>query len=132
ASTISACKPFIDSLGGKLRIIISGGAPIYKNVVEFYTKIVGSKVLEIYGQTECAGPCSVNLLDSSYDDFLSVDTVSLVLELGSNGGSAVAVRRKQIHFYENVLLFLAISEIRNDGKRHSSPHPQSIMQQLQL
>ncbi|GBL99526.1 Long-chain-fatty-acid--CoA ligase 5 [Araneus ventricosus] len=67
ASTISACKPFIDSLGGKLRIIISGGAPIYKNVVEFYTKIVGPKVLEIYGQTECAGPCSVNLLDSSYD-----------------------------------------------------------------
>ncbi|CAL1290484.1 unnamed protein product [Larinioides sclopetarius] len=67
SSTKSACKPFIDSLGGKLRIIISGGAPIYKNVVEFYTKIVGSKVLEIYGQTECAGPCTANLLDSSYD-----------------------------------------------------------------
>ncbi|GBM68161.1 Long-chain-fatty-acid--CoA ligase 1 [Araneus ventricosus] len=63
----SACKPFIDNLGGKLRIIITGAAPIYNNVVEFYTKFVGCKVLEIYGQTECSGPCSVILLDSSYD-----------------------------------------------------------------
>ncbi|CAL1273041.1 unnamed protein product [Larinioides sclopetarius] len=63
----SSYKPFIDNLGGKLRIIMTGAAPIYNNVVEFYTKFVGCKVLEMYGQTECSGPCSAILLDSSYD-----------------------------------------------------------------
>ncbi|KAF8782237.1 Long-chain-fatty-acid--CoA ligase 5 like protein [Argiope bruennichi] len=62
----SVCKPFIDSLGGRIRFIFSGAAPIYKNVLEFYTKIVGCTVMEVYGQTECGGPCSFVLLDSYY------------------------------------------------------------------
>ncbi|KAF8782235.1 long-chain-fatty-acid--CoA ligase 1-like isoform X2 [Argiope bruennichi] len=62
-----ACKSFLDNLGENLRLVITGAAPIYSNVVEFYTKFVGCKVLEIYGQTECAGPCCGILLDSSYD-----------------------------------------------------------------
>ncbi|CAL1273049.1 unnamed protein product [Larinioides sclopetarius] len=62
----SVCKPFIESLGGRVRLIYSGAAPIYKHVLEFYTKIVGCKVMEIYGQTECSGPCTFVLLDSDY------------------------------------------------------------------
>ncbi|XP_055934307.1 long-chain-fatty-acid--CoA ligase 1-like isoform X1 [Argiope bruennichi] len=63
----SVYKPFLDNLGENLRLIITGAAPIYSNVVEFYIKFVGCKVLELYGQTECAGPCTGILLDSTYD-----------------------------------------------------------------
>ncbi|GIY37298.1 long-chain-fatty-acid--CoA ligase 5 [Caerostris extrusa] len=59
-------KAFLDNLGGKIRLIFSGSAPGYKNVLEFYTIGLGCKVTEFYGQTECSGPCSLVVLDSYY------------------------------------------------------------------
>ncbi|GBN07996.1 Long-chain-fatty-acid--CoA ligase 1, partial [Araneus ventricosus] len=79
----SICKPFIESLGGRVRLIFSGAAPIYKNVLEFYTKIVGCKVMEIYGQTECSGPCTFVLLDSDYTGNVGSPIPCCVVKLAS-------------------------------------------------
>jgi long-chain acyl-CoA synthetase len=47
-------------LGGELRFAISGGAPLSRDVLEFFGR-VGLLVLEGYGLTECTTACSVNL-----------------------------------------------------------------------
>ncbi|GIY77694.1 long-chain-fatty-acid--CoA ligase 1 [Caerostris extrusa] len=59
-------KAFLDNLGGKIHTIFIAGAPIEKNVLEFCTIGLGCKVGEIYGQTECSGPCTFVLSDSCY------------------------------------------------------------------
>ena len=50
------------AFGGKIRIIISGGAPISKEILEFF-HAAGILPLELYGITESLG-CSMNRLDS--------------------------------------------------------------------
>ncbi|GFQ65742.1 long-chain-fatty-acid--CoA ligase 5, partial [Trichonephila clavata] len=63
---LSVFKPFLNILGGKLRLLLSGGAPISKNVFEFYTKALGCTVVEVYGQTEMGGPCCINKSKDKY------------------------------------------------------------------
>ncbi|GBN43204.1 Long-chain-fatty-acid--CoA ligase 5, partial [Araneus ventricosus] len=58
-------EPFKESLGGKVRMIITAAAPLSKNIFEFYTKCLGYEMLEIYGMTELAGAGCASL--SSFD-----------------------------------------------------------------
>ncbi|CAL1288033.1 unnamed protein product [Larinioides sclopetarius] len=58
-------ESFKESLGGRVRMIITAAAPLSKDVFEFYTKCLGYEMLEIYGMTELAGACCASL--SSYD-----------------------------------------------------------------
>jgi long-chain acyl-CoA synthetase len=51
-----------DRLGGRLRIGISGGAPLAKNVIEFFHAL-DVLVLEGYGLTECTTAATVNRPD---------------------------------------------------------------------
>jgi long-chain acyl-CoA synthetase len=46
--------------GGRLRLAISGGAPLAREILEFFHSI-DILVLEGYGLTECTTACSVNL-----------------------------------------------------------------------
>jgi long-chain acyl-CoA synthetase len=48
-----------DRLGGRLRIAISGGAPLGKDVAEFFDAL-GITILEGYGLTECTSAATVN------------------------------------------------------------------------
>jgi long-chain acyl-CoA synthetase len=51
-----AFKPFADSLGGRLRFIISGGAPILPDVYDFLRAVITPNIIQGYGLTEtCAG-----------------------------------------------------------------------------
>jgi long-chain acyl-CoA synthetase len=51
-----------EPLGGRLRMPGSGGAPLAKEIAEFFDS-VGVRITEGYGLTECTTACSVNLPD---------------------------------------------------------------------
>ncbi len=53
-----------ERIGPKLRLIVTGGAPATREVVEFFN-VVGISVLEGYGLTETAAPTNVNRMDKN-------------------------------------------------------------------
>ncbi|XP_012659079.1 long-chain-fatty-acid--CoA ligase 5 [Otolemur garnettii] len=46
------------NLGGKVRILVTGAAPISTPVLRFLRAAMGCQVYEAYGQTECTGGCT--------------------------------------------------------------------------
>lgn len=53
-----------ERIGPKLRLIVTGGAPATREVVEFFN-VIGISVLEGYGLTETAAPTNVNRMDKN-------------------------------------------------------------------
>ncbi|XP_054437491.1 long-chain-fatty-acid--CoA ligase 5 isoform X2 [Pteronotus mesoamericanus] len=50
-----------DSLGGKVRLMVTGAAPISAPVLTFLRSALGCQVFEAYGQTECTAGCTFTL-----------------------------------------------------------------------
>ncbi|XP_006000791.1 long-chain-fatty-acid--CoA ligase 5-like [Latimeria chalumnae] len=48
-------------LGGRVRIILTGSAPISSTVLSFFRTTLGCLIVEGYGQTECTGACTCSL-----------------------------------------------------------------------
>ncbi|MEJ1274897.1 hypothetical protein NN561_005789 [Cricetulus griseus] len=48
-----------NSLGGKVRVMITGAAPISTPVLTFFRAALGCPVFEAYGQTECTAGCTI-------------------------------------------------------------------------
>ena len=42
--------------GGRLRMIITGSAPISKDILKFFKKALNCSIIEAYGQTETMAP----------------------------------------------------------------------------
>ncbi len=84
--------------GGKLRLIVCGGAPIRPEVGQFFTDI-GIDLLNGYGITECSPLISVNQEDTN--DFASVGVLipSLKLKIDGcdeNGNGEICVKGKNV------------------------------------
>lgn len=47
------------SLGGRVRLLLTGAAPISAPILTFFRAALGCQVFEAYGQTECTAGCTV-------------------------------------------------------------------------
>lgn len=48
-------KKFKMALGGRVKLMTTGSAPISNEVKNFFKIVIGCPMIEAYGQTECAG-----------------------------------------------------------------------------
>nr|XP_033798226.1 long-chain-fatty-acid--CoA ligase 5 [Geotrypetes seraphini]XP_033798227.1 long-chain-fatty-acid--CoA ligase 5 [Geotrypetes seraphini] len=53
-------KKVQDTMGGRVRIMITGAAPISPTILTFLRSALGCHIFEAYGQTECAAGCTVS------------------------------------------------------------------------
>lgn len=51
--------PMRDQLGGRVRLMVSGGAALHPDIQQFMSVCMGVKIIQGYGLTECCGPVSV-------------------------------------------------------------------------
>lgn len=54
-------KKIQESMGGKLRLMLVGSAPLAGNVLTFTRCALGCVVVEGYGQTECTAPITLTI-----------------------------------------------------------------------
>ncbi|XP_060794987.1 long-chain-fatty-acid--CoA ligase 5 isoform X3 [Neoarius graeffei] len=50
-----------ESLGGSVRVMVTGAAPISPAVLSFLRACLGCQIFEAYGQTECTAGCTISL-----------------------------------------------------------------------
>ena len=55
-------KKIQDTLGGRVKLIVTGAAPISPPVLRFLRLAFGAAVCEGYGQTECSAAMTVTLI----------------------------------------------------------------------
>jgi long-chain acyl-CoA synthetase len=55
-------KRIQERLGGRMKLIASGAAPLSPTILQFLKRVCGAYVVEGYGQTECCGVASCQSL----------------------------------------------------------------------
>uniref|UniRef100_A0AAX7UJ16 Long-chain-fatty-acid--CoA ligase n=1 Tax=Astatotilapia calliptera TaxID=8154 RepID=A0AAX7UJ16_ASTCA len=50
-----------ESLGGRVRVMVTGAAPISPSVLKFLRAALGCQIFEGYGQTECTASCTITM-----------------------------------------------------------------------
>ncbi|XP_067909007.1 long-chain-fatty-acid--CoA ligase 5 isoform X1 [Heterodontus francisci] len=53
------------SMGGHVRLMITGAAPISPSILTFLRAALGCQIFEAYGQTECTAGCTISLVGDS-------------------------------------------------------------------
>ncbi|KAM6346916.1 long-chain-fatty-acid--CoA ligase 5 [Alca torda] len=54
-------KKVQETMGGRVRIMVTGAAPISPSVLTFLRAALGCQIFEAYGQTECAAGCTISM-----------------------------------------------------------------------
>ncbi|NXV97871.1 long-chain-fatty-acid--CoA ligase 5 [Calonectris borealis] len=54
-------KKVQETMGGKVRIMVTGAAPISPSVLTFLRAALGCQIFEAYGQTECSAGCTFSM-----------------------------------------------------------------------
>ena len=91
-------KGILDTFGGELSLVVSGGAPLSPGLVEFFDNI-GITILNGYGITECAPVIAVNRnkqqKEGSVGMVLPLDTVK-IRHPDANGEGEVCVKGNNV------------------------------------
>ncbi|NXL47997.1 ACSL5 ligase, partial [Podilymbus podiceps] len=54
-------KKVQETMGGRVRIMVTGAAPISPSVLKFLRAALGCQIFEAYGQTECSAGCTFSM-----------------------------------------------------------------------
>ncbi|NXV40401.1 ACSL5 ligase, partial [Uria aalge] len=54
-------KKVQETMGGRVRIMVTGAAPISPSVLTFLRAALGCQIFEAYGQTECSAGCTISM-----------------------------------------------------------------------
>uniref|UniRef100_A0A8C7ZXF3 Arachidonate--CoA ligase n=1 Tax=Oryzias sinensis TaxID=183150 RepID=A0A8C7ZXF3_9TELE len=94
-----------ESLGGRVRLMVTGAAPISPAVLKFLRAALGCQIFEGYGQTECAAACTFTMpgdattghvgmpLPCNYMKLVDVEEMSY---FASNGEGEVCIKGKNV------------------------------------
>lgn len=87
------------AFGGELRMVISGGAAINQDIINFFDGL-GIQVLNGYGITECAPIIAVNynkhVVPGSVGDVLDCNTVKIVADDENNAEGEIVVKGSNV------------------------------------
>lgn len=88
------------ALGGRLRFIITGGAPLQKDTFAFFRNIKVS-VLEGYGLTETFAPCTVNALHKQYPESVGIPIGDVEVKFSIEGEILLKTKALFSGYYNN-------------------------------
>ena len=74
-------KKIRDQFGGRVKLIVTGSAPIAENVLTFVRCALGCIVIEGYGQTECVAASTVTLEGDSIPGHVGVPSPCNMIKL---------------------------------------------------
>uniref|UniRef100_A0A3P8SAH7 Long-chain-fatty-acid--CoA ligase n=1 Tax=Amphiprion percula TaxID=161767 RepID=A0A3P8SAH7_AMPPE len=94
-----------ETLGGRVRIMVTGAAPISQSVLNFLRSALGCQIFEGYGQTECAAGCTFSLPGDATSghvgaplpcNFVKLVDVEEMNYFASNGEGEVCIKGKNV------------------------------------
>uniref|UniRef100_A0A8C0YE28 long-chain-fatty-acid--CoA ligase n=1 Tax=Cyprinus carpio carpio TaxID=630221 RepID=A0A8C0YE28_CYPCA len=94
-----------ESLGGRVRVMVTGAAPISPTVLTFLRASLGCQIFEGYGQTECTAACSFTLSGDWHTGHVGVPIPCNIVKLvdveemnyfASDGEGEVCVKGKNV------------------------------------
>nr|XP_061787619.1 long-chain-fatty-acid--CoA ligase 5-like [Nerophis lumbriciformis]XP_061787620.1 long-chain-fatty-acid--CoA ligase 5-like [Nerophis lumbriciformis] len=90
-----------ESLGGRVRVMVTGAAPISPSVLDFLRASLGCQIFEAYGQTECTAGCTFTMPGDATSGHVGVPLPCNVVKLvdveemnyfASNGEGEVCIK----------------------------------------
>ncbi|KAK9530069.1 hypothetical protein VZT92_011602 [Zoarces viviparus] len=94
-----------ESLGGRVRVMVTGAAPISPSVLNFLRATLGCQIFEAYGQTECTAGCTFTMPGDSASGHVGVPLPCNVVKLvdvedmnyfASNGEGEVCIQGRNV------------------------------------
>ncbi|XP_071390024.1 long-chain-fatty-acid--CoA ligase 5 isoform X2 [Centroberyx affinis] len=94
-----------ESLGGRVRVMVTGAAPISPPVLNFLRASLGCQIFEAYGQTECTAGCTFTMPGDATSGHVGVPVPCNVVKLvdveemnyfASNGEGEVCIKGKNV------------------------------------
>ncbi|KAM6951295.1 long-chain-fatty-acid--CoA ligase 5 [Aplochiton taeniatus] len=94
-----------ESFGGRVRVMVTGAAPISPPVLNFLRASLGCQIFEAYGQTECTAACTFTMPGDPNSGHVGVPVPCNVVKLAdveemnyfaSNGEGEVCIKGKNV------------------------------------